>query len=145
MGTTLSALVLTEDKALIAHVGDSRIYRYRNNEAQRLTIDHTNRQDLIDQGLIEPEDDNSRRYGLILTRNLGGYDELGAVFTRVDDLQPGDAFLLCTDGLHDLLTDNEIQEILVGNSQPQAACEALVQAAIGKGGGDDITVIVVHA
>lgn len=144
MGTTLSALVLTENKALIAHVGDSRIYRRRNNESQRLTIDHTTSQDLIDLGLILPEDENNLCCSHILTQALGGYDDLESVFTKVEDLHAGDAFLLCTDGLHDLVTDSEIQEILVQNFLPQTTCDALVQAAIGKGGDDNITVIVIQ-
>jgi serine/threonine protein phosphatase PrpC len=144
MGTTLSALVLTENKALIAHVGDSRIYRCRKNTSERMTVDHTKSQALIDLGQILPEDENNSCCGHILTQALGGYDDLDTVFTRVEDIEKGDVFLLCTDGLHGLLTDSEIQEILVKNSLPQTNCDALVQAAIQKGGDDNITVIVIQ-
>ncbi len=144
MGTTLSALVLTENKALIAHVGDSRIYRRRNNVSERMTIDHTKSQALIDMGQFRPEDENNLGCGHILTQALGGYDDLTAVFTRMEDVQSGDLFLLCTDGLHGLVTDHEIQEILIKNSLPQTTCDELVQAAIRKGGDDNITVIVIQ-
>jgi serine/threonine protein phosphatase PrpC len=144
MGTTLSALVLTENKALIAHVGDSRIYRRRNNASERMTIDHTKSQDLIDMGQCLTEDENNLCCGHILTQALGGYDDFTAVFTRMEEVQNGDLFLLCTDGLHGLVTDHEIQAILVKNSPPQATCDELMQAAIRKGGDDNITVMVIQ-
>ena len=144
MGTTLSALVLTDNKALIGHVGDSRIYRCRNNSSERMTIDHTRNQALIDTGQIRPEYENNGCYGHILTQALGGYGDMDAVFTRVEDVQSGDRFLLCTDGLHGHVTDNEIWGILMENSFPKTTCDKLVQAAIGKGGHDNVTVIVIQ-
>lgn len=147
MGTTLTALALIKDKALIAHVGDSRIYRCRQESCERLTTDHTKMQEMIEVGQIGQEDRYSRNfdyYGSIITQALGGYDDLDTVFIRVDDLLPGDIFLLSTDGLHDRVTDFEIQEILRKNSLPQAACDELVQAAMRKGGHDNITVIVIR-
>lgn len=144
MGTTLSALVLSENKALIAHVGDSRIYRRRNNILEKMTIDHTKSQALIDMGLILPEDENNPGCGHILTQALGGYDDLTAIFTRIEDVQRGDLFLLCTDGLHGLVTEHEIEEILIKNSLPQTTCDELVRASIRQGGYDNITVIVVQ-
>ncbi len=144
MGTTLSALVLADHKALIAHIGDSRVYRYTNHSFERMTVDHTQKQELIDQGKIRPEQEGSLYYGNILTQALGGYDDLAEVFTRVENVRLGDVFLLCTDGLHDLVPDCEIREILSTHSQPQTACDELVQAAIRRGGNDDITVIVIR-
>ncbi|MBA4395824.1 MAG: serine/threonine-protein phosphatase [Syntrophus sp. (in: bacteria)] len=147
MGTTLTALALTDGKAYIAHVGDSRIYRCRDGSCERMTIDHTKKQELIDIGQIGREHENNHYYdycGHIITQALGGYDDLGAVFTKVDDLRPGDVFLLSTDGLHDHVTDFEIQEILKENALPQTLCDRLVQAAISKGGHDNITVIVIQ-
>jgi PPM family protein phosphatase len=144
MGTTLSALVLTDNKALIAHVGDSRIYRCRNKSCERMTIDHTKNQALIDTGQIRPEHEDNGHFGHILTQALGGYGDLDSVFTRVEDVQSGDRFLLCTDGLHGHVTDYEIRGILMENSFPRMTCDKLVQAAIGKGGQDNITVIVVQ-
>ncbi len=144
MGTTLSALVLTEEKAFIGHVGDSRIYRHRSDEAERMTIDHTKNQAMVDRGQLLPGDGNCLGCGHILTQVLGGYDDLTDVFTRIEDVQRGDLFLLCTDGLHGLVADSEIQKILIKYSLPQTACDALVQAAIRKGGDDNITVMVIR-
>jgi len=147
MGTTLTALALTTGKAFIAHVGDSRIYRCRNGSCERMTIDHTKKQELIDIGEIGLEHENNHYYdycGHIITQALGGYDDLNAVFTKVDDLRRGDVFLLSTDGLHDHVADFEIQEILTENALPQTVCDRLVQAAIRKGGHDNITVIVIQ-
>lgn len=143
MGTTLSALALANDKAYIAHVGDSRIYRVRNHSCERMTIDHTKNQALLDTGKIRPEEENNHYYGRIITQALGGYDDLAEVYTRVEDVRRGDRFLLCTDGLHDLVTDGEIQEFLRENPSPQTACDELVEAAIRRGGSDNVTVIVV--
>lgn len=144
MGTTLSALVITDNKALIAHIGDSRIYRFRKNSCERMTVDHTENQALIDLGQIRPEHESSFYYGHILTQALGGYDDLAEVFTKVEEVECGDVFLLCTDGLHDLVADHEIQEILARKLSPRTTCDELVQAAIRNGGNDDITVIVIE-
>ncbi len=144
MGTTLSALVLTDNKALIAHIGDSRIYRCRKNSCERMTVDHTKNQALIDLGQIRPDHESSLYYGYMLTQALGGYDDLAEVFTRVESVERGDVFLLCTDGFHDIVTDHEIEKILSANAPPRTTCDELVQAAIRNGGNDDVTVIVVH-
>lgn len=145
MGTTLSTLALTNDKTLIAHVGDSRIYRFRNHSCERMTVDHTECQVLIDKGKIQPGHEGNHCYRHIITQALGGNNDLASVFTRVESVQRGDVFLLCTDGLHDLVTDNEIGKILVEHSLLQTTSDELVQAAIRKGGHDNVTVIVIQA
>jgi serine/threonine protein phosphatase PrpC len=144
MGTTLSALALTKDQVLIAHVGDSRIYRFRNRSCERMTIDHTENQLLLDTGKIQPEQESNHCYRHIITQALGGGGALTSVFTRVESLRRGDRFLLCTDGLHDLVTDHEIGKILVEHPSPKAASDELVQAAIRRGGHDNVTVIVIQ-
>lgn len=144
MGTTLSALALSGDHALIAHVGDSRIYRFRNRSCERMTIDHTENQRLISIGKIPADDDGNHCGRHIITQALGGGGALSSVYTRVESLRSGDVFLLCTDGLHDLVADREIEKILEAHPLPDAACDALVQAAIQKGGHDNVTVVVIH-
>lgn len=144
MGTTLSALALANDQALIAHVGDSRIYRFRNHSCERMTIDHTGNQLLIDTGKIQPEQEINHCYRHIITQALGGGGDLASVFTRVESVQRGDLFLLCTDGLHDIVTDNEIEKILIEHSLPQAISDELVNTAIRKGGHDNVTIIVIQ-
>lgn len=145
MGTTLSALVLRDHEALIAHVGDSRIYRLRDGLCQRMTVDHTGSQFLLDAGRLPPEGENGDPCGRIVTQALGGYDNLSQVFTRTEELRQDDIMLLCTDGLHDYLTDQDICRILQENDSPQRACDELVRTALTKGGQDDITAIVIHA
>lgn len=144
MGTTLSALVLGDNRALIAHVGDSRIYRVRNHTCERMTIDHTQNQRLIDTGEIGPEQESNHYYRCIITHALGGGCDLAAVYTREERVRRGDRFLLCTDGLHDLVTDNEIEKIMIEHSSPEATAGELINAAIRKGGHDNVTVIVIQ-
>jgi serine/threonine protein phosphatase PrpC len=144
MGTTLSALVLSDDKVFIAHVGDSRIYRFRNRSCERMTVDHTENQFLIDTGKIQPEQESNYCYRHIITQAIGGGGDLASVYTRVESVQKGDRFLLCTDGLHDLVTDNEIENILTVHSSPNGTSDELVNAAIRKGGHDNVTVIVIQ-
>jgi protein phosphatase len=144
MGTTLSALALLGDQALIAHVGDSRIYRWRDGDCQRLTIDHTKNQALIDAGLIPPGEESTLYGSHILTQALGGYGDLDEVFTRVEEIRSGDRFLMCTDGLHGFVTDDEIRAVMTENPAAPAACDALVQAAMGRGGQDNVTVIIIQ-
>lgn len=144
MGTTLSALALINDQALIAHVGDSRIYRFRNHSCERMTIDHTENQLLIDTGKIQSGQESNHCCRHIITQALGGGGDLASVFTRAENVQRGDLFLLCTDGLHDLVTDHEIEKIFAEHPLPKAASDELVQAAIRKGGHDNVTVMVIQ-
>lgn len=144
MGTTLSALVFLDDRAFIAHVGDSRIYRWRDDRCERLTIDHTKNQSFIDAGLIPPGEESTLYGSHILTQALGGYGDLDEVFTRAEEVRPKDRFLMCTDGLHGYVTDDEIRRIMADHPAAEAACEALVKAAIGRGGEDNVTVIVIQ-
>lgn len=143
MGTTLTSLVLMNDKALIAHVGDSRIYRSRGDHFEQLTADHTEVQALIDMGRLKPERAAIHPRRHILTQAIGIDDKLEDVFTRMEDLSEADIFLLCSDGLYDMVQDKEIKKILNENLTPQAACERLVEAALENGGEDNVTVIVV--
>jgi protein phosphatase len=142
MGTTLSALVLLKDTALIAHVGDSRIYRLRNHQLERLTQDHTMAQLSIEMGYMDEEEAASHPQSNILTDVIGqGFDE---VQTRMEKVAGGDVFLLCTDGLHHMLSESRIQEILESFSPEISACDRLVEEAVKAGGRDNITVITVH-
>lgn len=142
MGTTLSALVILEDTALIAHVGDSRIYRLRGHQLERLTQDHTMARLSIEMGYMDEVEAASHPQSNILTDVIGqGFDE---VQTRVEPLTQGDLFLLCTDGLHHTVSESRIQEILEAVSLENRTCDRLIQEAIKEGGRDNITVITVH-
>ena len=141
MGTTLSALVLLEDTALIAHVGDSRIYRFRNHRLERLTRDHTMAQLSVEMGYMDEEKARSHPLQNVLTDVVGqGFDE---VQTRIETVAGGDVFLLCTDGLYHELPDGLIEKVLEGSSPENGACNRLVQEALHAGGRDNITVITI--
>lgn len=139
-GTTLSALVLKGRYGFIAHVGDSRIYRLRRDNLTQLTTDDTLVQEMVEEGEMTEEEARTSRYRHILTQAMGGGYEKVACFTI--DVRPGDIFLLSTDGLHDLVPHRVIREILTDYPPPEV-CDLLVEAALARGGRDNVTVIVV--
>jgi len=145
MGTTIVALALRDNKALVAHVGDSRIYRLRDGQLTQLTRDHTLVQELIDSGAILPEQAENHPIAHMLTRSLG---PSGAVEVEIrehpEEVKSGDIFLLCCDGLFNMIEEDEIAKILT-ESEPKAAVEKLVERANEEGGTDNITVEVVRA
>ncbi len=142
MGTTLSVLVLTKDTALIAHVGDSRIYRLRDHRLEKLTRDHTMAQLSVEMGYMDEEQAAIHPQRHFLTDVVGqGFEK---VQTRIEKAAEGDVFLLCTDGLHHGVSDRKIKEILESSSPEKGACDRLVEEAIKGGGRDNVTVIVVY-
>jgi len=142
MGTTLSVLLLQEKTAYIAHVGDSRIYLLRKDRLEQLTCDDTMAQLSVEMGYMKTEEAAVHPLRHSLIQSLGqGVDE---VQTAVMDFKTGDIFLLCSDGLYDMISDSEIREILryvAGDGRP---CDRLVEAALANGGKDNVTVIVVR-
>jgi protein phosphatase len=143
MGTTISVLVLWENNALIGHVGDSRIYRQRNNSLEQLTVDQTETQSMVEKGYITPKQATSHPYRHVLLQALGVSQTLDTVMTRHEAIKAGDIFLLSSDGLHDLVSDTEIEKTLTDYSEPKSVCENLVKLALSDGGKDNITVVVV--
>ncbi len=145
MGTTIVAMVALEDNAVIGHVGDSRAYLLREGRLQRLTSDHSWVNEQVKLGLLT--DDEAHRHPMrnIVTRALGNRTELQVEITD-SDVQPGDLFVLCSDGLNSMLNDDQIHSTLTEHaSDPEAACRALVERANERGGEDNITVICVAA
>lgn len=140
MGTTVSALLFLEDKIALAHVGDSRIYRLRNGRLVRLTRDQTLRDYLLHSGLLAPGDAQGHPSGHVLLQAVGAAGRLTGIQSMVDDLMGGDRYLLCSDGLSDLVPDDEIQSILLSKSFSQV-CSDLVRLALSRGGTDNVTVI----
>jgi protein phosphatase len=145
MGTTLTALILRQDEGMLVHVGDSRCYRMREGELQQLTRDHTLVQEWVSQGLLTPEAARHSPYGSVITQAIGVEGEGGAPKPDIEtfSLQVGDLFLLCSDGLTDMLDDAEIAEILRTQPPTQAAW-TLVDRALAEGGRDNITVVLVQ-
>jgi protein phosphatase len=141
MGTTFTAILVEGDKAHVAHVGDSRAYRLHDGALQQLTEDHTLVQRMVREGKLRPEQARHHPQRNIITRGLGVDEDL-EVEELTLPLLAGDRLLICSDGLSGMLDDDEIQGILGGHSDPQAAADALVEAANVAGGEDNITVIV---
>ena len=142
MGTTLVALLHIDDLAIIGNVGDSRAYLLRDGRLQRLTSDHSWVNEQVKMGLLS--DDAAQRHPMrnIVTRALGSRTDV-TVDLIEEGMQPGDTFLLCSDGLNTMLSHEEIQSTLKRHAtDPEKACRALVEAANERGGEDNTTVIV---
>ncbi len=140
MGTTLSTLLVAGNVGITGQVGDSRIYRVRSGEVTRLTEDHTLVAWQIKQGIISPQEAERSPHRNVITRAVGSRDYV-QVDTHVFDLEPGDRFLLCSDGLHGYLLDHEIPPFL--EQAPATAVQQMIALANSRGGRDNITAIVV--
>lgn len=142
MGTTLTALLLARKRAFLAHIGDSRAYRLRSGRLSQLTNDHSVVAEQVRSGLITPAQARTSPYRHVITQALG-IDREAAPDLMEQPLKPGDTFLLCSDGLTEMLGDREISRILSG-SAPADAARKLIDAANGQGGLDNITAVVVQ-
>ena len=142
MGTTVTLLWLGEDEALIAHVGDSRCYRLKNGELHQMTNDHSMGAELVRAGLLTNEEAASHPMRNVITRAVGTDDVVDVDAISVPR-QRGDRWLLCSDGLHGLVADEEIRAILCREADPEKAADALLHAALEAGGRDNVTVVIV--
>ncbi len=144
MGTTLLAAFFHHDKVVVAHVGDSRAYRFRLGELVQLTRDHSLLQEQLDAGLISPEWARFSQNKNLVTRAIGVGPEV-EVEIHEHLSEPDDIYLLCSDGLSDMLLPEEMCDLL-GNRQTslERACHALVQRANDQGGHDNISVILIR-
>jgi protein phosphatase len=143
MGTTVVALVQAGEGAVVGHVGDSRGYLLRGDDLLRLTSDHSWVNEQVKLGLMS--DDAAQRHPMrnIVTRALGSREDV-LVDVATTRLEQGDVFVLCSDGLNTMLSDDEIHEIVLRHrDDPEAACRALIHAANLHGGEDNVTVVVV--
>ena len=129
-------------RLFIAHVGDSRAYLFRGGELRQLTSDHSWVNEQVKLGLLTHEEAQRHPMRNIVTRALGNQPEV-TVDLLDEQIQPGDVYTLCSDGLSGMLGDDEIRDLLDEHgSVPQRACQTLVDQANGHGGEDNITVIV---
>jgi protein phosphatase len=142
MGTTLTVCYTTGDQLFVLHAGDSRAYLLREGTFERLTRDHNLAQLLIDTGIASPDSPEARKTRHVLTNVLGGPDAGISVDVSRHRLAEGDTLLLCTDGLNDLVQDDEIARALESNPEPADACRVLVDLALERGGRDNVTVVV---
>jgi len=144
MGTTIVAVVFHQNKLTIAHVGDSRVYRLRRGELALITRDHSMLQEQIDAGLIDPEWARFSANRNLITRAVG-VDHVVNVEVHDHLTQAGDTYLLCSDGLSDMLSMKEIGDILNKTSSDlELTCEALVARANKNGGRDNTSVILIN-
>jgi serine/threonine protein phosphatase PrpC len=141
MGTTFACLLVADSKGVIGHVGDSRVYLIRDHQCHRLTEDHTLVAAQLKAGTINKEQAAASQYRNVITRAVG-IQESVQVDTLIVDLQPQDVFLLCSDGLHGYLTDEELVPI-VDSASIRELPEKLVEIANHRGGRDNITAVVV--
>jgi protein phosphatase len=145
MGATLVTGLFRDTRLIVAHVGDSRAYRLRDGLLTLITRDHSVLQERIDAGLITPEQARISSIRNLVTRALGTEPEL-SVEVHEHTVEPGDLYLFCSDGLNDMLTDEEIANILLrGAAGLEESCADLVNAANEAGGADNISVALVGA
>lgn len=141
MGTTLVVGVFRDGRLLVGHVGDSRAYRLRGGRLVQITHDHSLLQEQIDAGLITAEQAAFSANKNLVTRAVGVEDTV-LLETHLHDLMPGDVYLLCSDGLSDMLDDVSIEQLLHSSDSLEDAAVALVNAANEAGGKDNISVIL---
>ncbi len=142
MGTTFVIGIFLKAKLFIGHVGDSRVYLLRNGLLQRLTTDHSYIEELIKNGSLTREEAHNHPKKNIITRALG-CEENVVIDTYCVDVNEDDIFILCTDGLTNMLSEDEILSVINNNDDPHYLCSELVRLANEKGGEDNITVIIV--
>lgn len=141
MGCTLVIATFLDGEVVSAHVGDSRLYRLRDTGLTLLTRDHTMLQEQVDGGIISAEEARSYAYRGLLTRGLGVADEV-LPDLGIHDAAAGDVFLLCSDGLTDMLDDQSIAAIVAHRTAVSDIAVELVQQANDRGGRDNVSVIV---
>jgi PPM family protein phosphatase len=143
MGTTLTAIMVGPDEIAIGHVGDSRAYLLRDGHLERLTHDHSLVEEFVRQGKLTPEEAESHPHRSIITRALGPEPEV-EVETYTVAGRANDTFLLCSDGLTTMVTEDEVLEYLASSASLQEAAEDLIDLANEKGGKDNITVVLLR-
>lgn len=144
MGTTCSAVVICDTKLYFAHVGDSRLYLLKNGQLLQLSTDHTYVQMLVQQGVISPAEAEKHPERNVLTRAMGTHNKVDIDVEAVSySMENDDRLLLCTDGLYDYLSSDEIAQLMLIPTLNEAA-QRLVEAAKQRGGHDNITVLLVE-
>lgn len=143
MGTTFSAVVIVGMKAYVAHVGDSRIYLIRRNRIKRITTDHSFVEKLVEEGRISVDEARDHPQKNVLYMSLGARESFTPEIQNDIVLEDGDALVMCSDGLSNMLDDETIMNVTVGD-YPEEAADALIRLANAHGGSDNITVQVIR-
>ena len=144
MGSTVVALAVGDAQVTVAHAGDSRAYRIRDNEAKRLTRDHSVLEEMLAaRPEMSPDEVSAFAHRNVVTKSLGSKEEIEPTL-YVNTLQRGDRYLLCSDGLWSVVSDQRIRDIVGGNPDIEAACQLLIDAANAAGGPDNISAVLVQ-
>lgn len=143
MGTTVSALLRIGDQVAIAHIGDSRIYLFRDGTLEQVSADHTFVQRLVDSGRITQEEAAVHPRRSVLMRVLGDVDSSPEIDTTILDTQPGDRWLICSDGLSSYVSDDKIETVLKTFTGTKDAANRLVKESLDQGAPDNVTVVLV--
>ncbi len=143
MGTTVVACAFMSDRVVTANVGDSRIYRVANGAIEQISHDHSLVAERIRAGLLDPDSEEAHLLSNIVTRALGM--EQITVDITIEDLHPGDTYLLCSDGLSDMIEDDELLELIRHATTCDQGCLALIDLANQRGGIDNITAALIRA
>lgn len=141
MGCTAELIAFSDEDFVLGHLGDSRIYRIQNSQLKQLTKDHSLIQDQIDQGLISPEEARNHSLRNVITRAVGIEERCDLDVLR-GKTYSGDLFLLCSDGLTDMVDDNLIRKVLSSPMDLPQKTEKLVEMAKSAGGRDNVTVVL---
>ncbi len=144
MGSTVVALLVRDRRFAVLWVGDSRAYLLRDAQLYQLTRDHTQVQELVDRGLLSADEARAHPRGHVLARAVGVGERL-QVDVVVDEVEPGDLFLLCSDGLTGPVADAEIAKLLGEGDARQAAVDRLVALTLERGAPDNVTAVLVSA
>lgn len=145
MGTTADLVTMVDDKLVIGHIGDSRVYRYRDGELHQVTVDHTFVQRLVDAGRITPEEALVHPRRSVLMRVLGDVETEPDVDTYVFDAVAGDRWLLCSDGLASYVDEHHIAEVMGRTAESSREVgDDLIQLALDNGAPDNVTVVVLE-
>ncbi len=144
MGTTLVVGVFQDNRLLLGHVGDSRCYRWRGTTLLQITKDHSLLQEQIDAGLLTPEQAATAPNKNLVTRALG-VDDVVLLELNEHRVEPGDIYLMCSDGLSDMMQDSAIAEVLQNGTSLALMAAELVTLANENGGRDNITVLLIEA
>ncbi|RLA26940.1 MAG: protein phosphatase, partial [Gammaproteobacteria bacterium] len=144
MGTTFVACLFFDNRVSIAHVGDARMYRLRKNQLEQITLDHSLLQELVDRGFYSQEEAQRSTNRNYVTRALGVEPSVEVDIKEIE-VQPGDVFLLCSDGLPDMVEDDDIHlTISTFSANLETVGKQLIQLSNDQGGKDNISVILAH-
>lgn len=144
MGTTLAAIYVVKGKILCTNIGDTRIYHYSKGVLEQISFDHTHAQTIVDAGEVAQDDIGRIPDAKRLTKHLGVFPEeatLSPNISVIDDVDNGDILLLCSDGLTDMLSDEDITAILSTGESSQDVASKLIRTALERGGKDNVTVM----